>query len=182
MRDVRSRYKIAVFGLGSSALSEQNKTDAYVLGCLIAERGHYLITGMAKGVTEYAASGAKSKGGIVIGLNPYPTEDVGDDVAIANTDIIINTGLNDRARNVISVRSCDGMIVINGNFGVLNEITNGVGENKPITVLKNSGGVSELIEDIFKFLKPDYPLFKMAAHVFEALDLVEEMIEQYNTK
>jgi uncharacterized protein (TIGR00725 family) len=178
MENIRLKYKVAVFGLGSSALSEQNKIDAYSLGCLIAERGHYLVTGMAKGVTQYTARGAKSKAGIVIGVNPYPTEDVGDDVAIANTDIIINTGLNDRARNVISVRSCDGMIVINGNFGVLNEITNGVGENKPIIVLKNSGGVSEIIEGIFKYLKPDYPLFKMAEHVTEALDLLEEMMKK----
>jgi uncharacterized protein (TIGR00725 family) len=171
------QLKIAVFGLGSGILSEQNKTDAFHAGKLIAENGHYLITGLAKGVTEYAAKGAKSVNGTVIGINPYSDAKPGfDDVGFSDTDIIIHTGMQDRGRNVISVRTCDAMIIINGNFGVLNEITNGVGENKPIIVLKHSGGVSEIIEMIFKTLKPEYAKFRMIDDIQDAIGEIEKML------
>lgn len=177
------KYKIAVFGLGSGLLSEENKNDAYLVGKAIAEKGHFLVTGLAKGVTEYASKGAKSNNGIVIGINPYSSElEKYEDVSFENTDIVINTGLGDRGRNVISVRTCDGMIVINGNFGVLNEITIGVGEDKPIVVIKNSGGVAEIIPDIFNSLKPEYENFKLVDNAKEALPTLEQMMEYQKNK
>ncbi|MFN8672482.1 MAG: hypothetical protein U0457_10455 [Candidatus Sericytochromatia bacterium] len=172
------KYKIAVFGLGSDNLTEQNKIDAFELGKQIAKSKNILVTGLAKGVTEYALKGNKSEGGISIGINPYDNnEKTYEDLYINDNDIIINTGFQDRGRNIISVRTCDGMIVINGNFGVLNEITNGVGENKPIVVLKNSGGVTEIIELIFKTLKPDYKYFKMCETITECYSSLIELIK-----
>jgi len=173
-----SKYKIAVFGLGSGQIDEAKGQQAFLLGKTIAERGHYLITGLAKGVTEYASKGAKSSGGVVIGVNPNEFENIiTADICYDHTDIIINTGLGDRGRNVISVRTCHGMIIIDGSFGVLNEITNGVGENKPIVVLRNSGGVADIVETIMNKLKPDYKYFKMADSVEEAVILVEQLIK-----
>lgn len=171
------KYKIAVFGLGTGEVKEVNKEDAFALGALIAERGHYLITGLAKGVTEFASKGARSKGGMVIGISPHNSGDeISADICYNNTDIVINTGLGDRGRNVISVRTCDGMIVINGSMGVLNEITNGVGENKPIVVLRGSGGVADVIETVMQGLKPDYKYFRMVDDVKAAVDVLENLI------
>ncbi|HTN46559.1 MAG TPA: hypothetical protein VL098_09445 [Flavipsychrobacter sp.] len=171
------KYKIAVFGLGSAEIKEANEGDAFALGELIAGRGHYLITGLAKGVTQFASKGAKSKGGVVIGISPNNSEDeISTDVCYDNTDIIISTGLGDRGRNVISVRTCDGMIVINGSMGVLNEITNGVGENKPIVILRGSGGVADVAEMVMEALKPDYKYFSMVDDVKKAVDVLEDLI------
>ena len=171
------KYKIAVFGLGSGEISEKNKRDAFELGVLIAERGHYLVTGLAKGVTEFASKGAKSQGGTVIGISPNNSEnELSDDVSYDHTDIIISTGLGDRGRNVITVRTCDGMIVINGSMGVLNEITNGIGENKPIVVLRNSGGVADIIESVIQKLKPDYKCFEIVDDVVKAVDVLEMLM------
>lgn len=175
---IRKILKIAVFGLSSEALTAKNKTDAYEIGKKIAESGCMLITGLAKGITEFATKGAKSSNGIVIGINPYQNaSDNKLNVSYTNTDLIINTGFQDRGRNVISVRTCDAMIVINGNFGVLNEITIGVGEDKPIIVIKNSGGVAEIIENIFLHLKPDYKKFKMVDTVDEVMPTVLRLID-----
>lgn len=175
----KQKLKIAVFGLGSGALTEQNKIDAFEIGKLIAESDHILLTGLAKGITEFASQGAKSANGFVIGINPSLNSEITkEDISFSNTDIIVNTGFDDRGRNVISVRTCDAMIVINGNFGVLNEITIGVGENKPIIVLKNSGGVTEIIENIFHTLKPNYKKFKMIDNVCEALPTILKLIDK----
>ncbi|MFN8576833.1 MAG: hypothetical protein U0354_08235 [Candidatus Sericytochromatia bacterium] len=175
---MKEKYKIAVFGLGSDKLTEQNKVDAFEIGKLIALSENILLTGLAKGITEYALKGNKSVNGISIGINPYSEHDIEhNDIHITKTDIIINTGLQDRGRNIISVRTCDGMIVINGNFGVLNEITNGVGENKPIVVLKNSGGVADIIEFVFAKLKPDYNNFQVCDSINECFNRLIELIE-----
>lgn len=169
--------KIAVFGLGSGPMSDQNKIDSFEIGKAIAESGHYLLTGMAKGITEFAAKGAKAGNGIVIGISPYvDTEISNHNIELDHHDIVINTGFEDRGRNVVSVRSCDAMIIINGNFGVLNEITNGVESRKPIVVLKNSGGVANIIEGIFKELKPDYHQFKVVADAKAVVPKILEML------
>jgi uncharacterized protein (TIGR00725 family) len=173
------RIKIAVFGLGNGAISEQNKRDAFKMGKLIAESGNYLITGLAKGITEFASKGAQSANGIVIGINPYSKiEEDKNDVSYADTDIVINTGQEDRGRNVVSVRTCDAMIIINGNFGVLNEITIGVGENKPIIVVKNSGGIADIIEEIFKALKPDYKKLKIVDDIDKIIPTIKSLVDE----
>jgi uncharacterized protein (TIGR00725 family) len=176
------KLKIAVFGLGSDNISSRNIEDAYLLGQLIALRGHILVTGLANGITSHVIKGCKSNFGFNVGINPYNDElTISNDISFNGADLIINTGLGDSGRNVISVRTCDGMIVINGSFGVLNEITVGVGENKPILILRNSGGVSNIIQNVFNELKPNYKYYKIIDNVKDCLEELEKMIlEKYN--
>lgn len=83
----------------------------------MAERGAVLICGGMTGVMEHAARGARSAGGITVGL--LPTADVHD--ANEHIEIAIATGVG-HARNAILALTADGVIAIGGGLGTLSEI------------------------------------------------------------
>jgi uncharacterized protein (TIGR00725 family) len=87
------------------------------VGFHIAEKGGIVITGGLSGVMEAACKGAKAAGGLTVGILP------GFEAYEANpfVDIPIVTGLS-HARNVVVVRSAEGIIAIEGGYGTLSEI------------------------------------------------------------
>src|SRR6185503_2249375 len=88
------------------------------VGRLIAERKGIVVTGGLSGVMEAASRGARSAGGLVIGILP------GFDKRDANefVDIAITTGMG-WMRNTLTVRAADAVIMISGGIGTLNELT-----------------------------------------------------------
>jgi len=96
------------------------------LGRGIAERGAVLICGGLSGVMEHAARGARSAGGLTIGLLP------GDDTDEANEfiDIAIATGLG-HARNAVLARTADGVVALGGGLGTLSEIALALRNGRP---------------------------------------------------
>jgi len=100
--------------------------------------------------------GAKAAGGQTIGILP------GSNPQEANPyiDISIATGLG-HVRNIVLIRSADGVIAIGGKAGTLSEIAFSMIENKPIVSL-NSWDVdpsipqaqtpSETVDLIFRFI------------------------------
>jgi hypothetical protein len=86
--------------------------------------------------------GAKEGNGITIGILP------GNERAEANefVDIAIPTGIGHR-RNFLVVNSGDVVIAIGGRQGTLNEISFAMIFNKPLILVKNTGGcVDEIIK------------------------------------
>ena len=103
--------------IGGSAPEVRHLLVAEEMGKLIAQNGHILVNGGLKGVMEASARGAKSQGGIVIGILPgKSTQD-----ANPYTDIAIPTGLG-YLRNALVVLNADVLVAINGEFGTLSEI------------------------------------------------------------
>jgi uncharacterized protein (TIGR00725 family) len=148
------KYKIALSGAADTALCSPDaleKTEE--LGRLIAKHGMILVTGATTGAPEWAAKGAKSAGGFVLGLSPAISE-----YAHINTfhlptdyhDIILYTGLGYSGRDLQLTRSADAIITVCGRIGTLNEFTNAFEDGKVQGVLKGSGGESDLIPDIIK--------------------------------
>ncbi len=87
------------------------------VGREIARTGATLVCGGRGGVMAAACRGAKSAGGITIGILPgYDPHDANEWV-----DHRIPTGLG-HARNAIVVASGDAVIAIGGGFGTLSEI------------------------------------------------------------
>ncbi len=142
------RLKIGVMG---SALDEPKAAEsAREIGQAIAESGCILITGGSAGVPYEAVKSAKKHGGMTVGVSPamnagehtsvykLPTEDF---------DILIFTGFERKGRNVISIRSCDGVIFISGGTGTLNEFTIAYDEGKVCGILVGTGGISDGIKD-----------------------------------
>ncbi len=103
---------------------------AYRVGQLIAERGCVLINGGLGGVMEASAKGAKSRGGLVVGILPR-----GDDEANPYVDVRIATHMG-HARNVIIVHSSDAVISIGGGYGTISEIAIALKEGKPLASLR----------------------------------------------
>lgn len=173
---MQRKYKIAVFGSAREDLDSAIYEVAQRVGEKIAQTGNILVTGTAQGVSRYAAKGAKLSNGDVIGISPTSNYEEKEkyNVSFENIDFIIHTGMGYKGRNVISVRTCDGMIIINGNFGTLSEIAIGEGEIKPIVAIKGTGGSADIMESIFEKLNPNYKHFSIAN---EAEDAVDQLIQ-----
>jgi len=76
-----------------------------------------LVCGGLGGVMEAACRGAKSQGGLTIGVLPG----LSGYEANPYVDIPIVTGLGE-ARNVIVVRTAQAVIAVDGEYGTLSEI------------------------------------------------------------
>ncbi len=115
MGGIRERVWISV--IGGASPPKWAVEAAYEVGRLIARRGAVLVCGGLGGVMESACRGAKSAGGITVGILPTASR------AAANpfVDIAIPTGLG-VARNLLVVRSGDAVIAVDGAWGTLSEI------------------------------------------------------------
>lgn len=103
--------------VGASEASEAVAALAEEVGELVGQAGAVLVCGGLSGVMEAACRGAKSAGGITVGILP------GTDRTDANehVDIALPTGIGE-ARNALIVRSADVVIAVAGEFGTLSEI------------------------------------------------------------
>jgi hypothetical protein len=117
--------------IGGSNCSDEIYKLARQVGQAIARAGAVLICGGLFGVMEAACRGAKEAGGMTIGVLP------GKSKAEANAfvDIPVVTGLSD-ARNVIIVRTADGVIAVDGEYGTLSEIAFALKFGKPVVGLQ----------------------------------------------
>ena len=103
--------------IGTSEASNEEYKTAEEVGREIARRKGILVCGGLGGVMEASCRGAKSEGGLTIGIIP------GSSKKEANpyVDVPIVTGISE-ARNIIVVRSSNAIIAIGGSFGTLSEI------------------------------------------------------------
>lgn len=140
--------------IGAGDCSPDVYKTAEKLGELVASRGDTLICGGLGGVMEAAAKGAKSMGGVTIGILPgFTSEDANPFI-----DIPVVTGLS-HARNVIIVRSSDVLIAVSGEYGTLSEIAIALKIGKPVIgigswpVIKNVSQVETPEEAIEKIVE-----------------------------
>jgi hypothetical protein len=105
--------------------------EAEEVGRLIAWRGATLVCGGLGGVMEAASRGAKSEGGITVGILPQNDSDN----ANRYIDIPIATGLG-IGRNIIIARTADALIAVGGAYGTLSEIAFALQMGKPVAGIK----------------------------------------------
>jgi len=103
--------------IGGSICTQGEAAAAETVGRALAEGGAVLICGGRGGVMEAACRGAKSAGGLTVGILPGP------DWSEANpyVDIPIATGIG-LARNAIVARAAQAVVAIGGSYGTLSEI------------------------------------------------------------
>ena len=113
--------------IGNSSCSPEETKLAESVGELLAQRGATIICGGLGGVMEAVCRGAKSKGGVTVGILP------GQDSSMANpcVDIPVVTGIGE-ARNVAVVKSAQAVIAIGGSYGTLSEIAYALKSNIPV--------------------------------------------------
>ena len=141
--------KTTIGVIGKNEQHPNDKVDAHTMraaeaiGRLVAGRGGVLVTGGRAGVMAAASKGAREVGGLTIGFLP------GMEKSGANpyVDIVFPTGLG-RARNLLTARSCDALIMIGGSTGTLNELTIAYAEARPVVILEGSGGWADRIRSV----------------------------------
>lgn len=149
---------VGVMGSAGGDLGENVKERVYRLGAIIAERGWVLITGACPGLPHEAVKGAKSKGGIVVGVSPALNleEHVGKyHSPTQGYDAIVYTGSGLMGREIENIRSCDVVIFAGGRSGTLGEFAIAYDEAKAIGVLEETGGIADHFEDIISIMNKD---------------------------
>lgn len=144
---------IGVFGSSVGKLSQESVKKARSLGQAAARNGCSIVTGACAGLPYEAALAAKKGGGIVIGVSPAGSQSEHREkyrYPIDCFDFIVYPGSGYKGRNVIAVRSCDIAIFIAGGIGTLNEFTIAFDEGKSIGILKETGGMTDIVEDVIK--------------------------------
>lgn len=156
---MESRYKIAVSGAAEfSPCSKKAKKLALEIGREIARQNCILITGATTGIPHLAAKGAKELKGVSIGFSPAASELAhrkAYKLPLDYYDVLVYTGFDYTGRNLLMTRASDGVIVICGRMGTLNEFTIAFEDRKPIGVLEGSGGTADIIRHLIR--KPHRP-------------------------
>jgi hypothetical protein len=103
--------------IGGSDVTTPVAAWAEAVGGALASAGAVIICGGLGGVMAATCRGAKSAGGLTVGILP------GDDPSTANpwVDLVIATGLGE-ARNALVVGSAAAVIAVDGEYGTLSEI------------------------------------------------------------
>jgi len=118
--------QVAVIGSGA-----EHEERAEEVGRLLAGRGCTVVTGGLGAVMAAAARGAKSAGGVTIGVLP------GESRRDANQwiDHAVVTGVG-HARNLAVVASGDAVIAVGGQWGTLAEIGFANVLGRPVVILE----------------------------------------------
>lgn len=120
--------------VGGSKANESTYRLAEEVGVELAKRRIILVCGGLTGVMEAACKGARSNGGMTIGILP------GDNRKDANdyVDIAIPTGLG-IARNALVVKAGNAVIALDGEYGTLSEVALALAERVPVISLGGEG-------------------------------------------
>jgi uncharacterized protein (TIGR00725 family) len=108
---------IQIAVVGGSEVTEPVAEAAAAVGTALACAGAIVVCGGLGGVMEAVCRGAKSAGGLTVGVLP------GRDPTAANpwVDVVIATGLGE-ARNALVVGSAAAVIAVDGEYGTLSEL------------------------------------------------------------
>lgn len=123
------RPLIAVIG-GSRATAEE-QAAAEAVGRGLATAGATLVCGGRGGVMEAACRGARSAGGLTVGILP----DADASQANPYVDIAIPTGIG-LARNALVVRAAQAVIAVGGSYGTLSEMAYALQFDVPLVGLE----------------------------------------------
>jgi len=147
----KHRFTICVSGAARGKTVDMDYELAFELGRQIALHGHVLITGATVGLPDWAAQGAKSVGGMSIGISPAASakEHVNKyHLPTTAYDFILYSGLQYVGRDTLLVQSSDAVLSIGGRMGTVHEFAIAIESHIPVGVLKDAGGVGDEFEHL----------------------------------
>jgi uncharacterized protein (TIGR00725 family) len=118
--------------IGASRADEELLGLAEELGQEIASRGAAVVCGGMMGVMEAVCRGARSKGGLTIGI--IPSDDKHDANQYVQIPIVTGMGVG---RNVMLVKTADVVIAVGGEYGTLSEIAHALNIGKTVISLNS---------------------------------------------
>ena len=139
-------------------LSDYALKTAENIGRLIARNNGIIVCGGRGGIMRAVCKGAKEENGLTVGILPQCKEESNEYV-----DIAIPTGIGHK-RNFLVASAGDVIIAIGGRWGTLNEISFAAIFEKPLILVKNTGGcVDEIISgNLMKNLDINYYIAESA--------------------
>ena len=160
----RAKGDRIVFGvMGGAGTDTPAKVDGMLveLGGQIARGGHVVLTGAAPGLPDHAVRGARSEGGLTVGISSYRTLDKHVEAGNpTNFDVLQLTSLppslrgqdrpNFMGREIDNIERSDVIVIAGGRFGTLGELAIALEERRPVGVLTGSGGVAEIVKDVVR--------------------------------
>ena len=157
---------IGVMGAGDGARPEDVET-AFQLGKAVAESGWVLLSGGRNaGVMDAVNKGAKSAGGLTVGIVPEANKNSLSDAV----DVGIVSGMGS-ARNYINVLSSDVVIACGrGGAGTASEIALALKSKKPVILLNDRD------ESVAFFRSVGGDLIHCAGGVADAIALVRTLL------
>jgi len=147
------KLKIGIMGSAADKIEPKYRRMAYQIGKAVAHHNCILINGACYGIPYEASRGARKGDGFIVGISP--AKDLHDHISNYKFptdifDVIIYSGFGYKGRNVLNVASADGLVVVNGSVGTLNEFTIGYDEGRVIGILEGSGGIADHIREIIR--------------------------------
>lgn len=165
MFELMRKVIIGVMGPGENA-TEEDKKNAFELGRLIAEKGWILLTGGRNaGVMDEASKGAKSTGGLTVGIIPSKNKTDASEAV----DVAIITGMGS-ARNFINILSSDIVIACGMEAGTASEIALSLKEKKNVILLTNN----QEAKAFFRNLNPE--LISIVSTPQEAIEKTQSLL------
>jgi uncharacterized protein (TIGR00725 family) len=116
---------------GGGRCDQATHDVAVEVGREIARAGAVLLCGGGGGVMAAAAEGARSAGGLTVGV--LPGKDAVESPPNPAIEIPLFTGLG-QARNVVLVLSADAVIAVGGEWGTLSEIATAMKHRRPVVL------------------------------------------------
>lgn len=117
--------------IGGSKADPETMKLAEQVGAEIARRGAAVVCGGLTGVMEAVCKGARSQGGLTIGIIPSNSKD--DANPYVQIPIVTGMGMG---RNVMLVMTADVLIAVSGEFGTLSEIAHALNIGKKVIALR----------------------------------------------
>ena len=152
------KVTVGVMGSAGGELAPEVCAKVFRLGEAIGRTDCILITGACPGLPHEAVKGAKTAGGLTVGISPGHTLQEHVELYQSPTDhldVLIFTGSGLMGREITAVRSCDIVVVVGGRSGTLGEFAIAYDEGKLIGVLRGTGGIAESVEQIVAFVDKD---------------------------
>ena len=118
--------------IGASRADDELLRLAEEVGKEIASRGAAVVCGGMMGVMEAVCRGARSKGGLTIGI--IPSDDKNDANQYVQIPIVTGMGVG---RNVMLVKTADVVIAVGGEYGTLSEIAHSLNIGKTVVSLRS---------------------------------------------
>lgn len=117
--------------IGGSKADADHQKLAEEVGAEIAKRGAAVVCGGLTGVMEAVCKGARSQGGLTIGIIPSNSKE--DANPYVQIPIVTGMGMG---RNVMLVMTADVIIAVGGEFGTLSEIAHALNIGKTVIGLR----------------------------------------------
>jgi len=177
------RITVGVMGSAGGHLSDKAVGMATEMGRVIAARGCVLVTGACPGLPHCAVKGAKTAGGIVVGISPalnFEEHCIKYHSPYEGYDMLVYTGSGLMGREIENIRSCDLVVFMGGRSGTLGEFAIAYDEGKVIGILQGTGGIADKMETIVRLVEKETGA--QIIYSREPVDLLDRLIAVYKEK